>query len=70
MTKQEKKTITIDGKEHDLNDLSEKARQQIFNLRMTDQEIEHLQQRLAIAQTARTSYSRALEAELPKKQAH
>jgi len=36
------------------------------NLRVTDAEIEKLKQQLAIYQTARTAYARALSAELPK----
>lgn len=60
------KTITIDGKDYDVTSLSEQARSQIVNLRVTDQEIQRLQQCLAIAQTARVAYAKALEAELPK----
>ena len=59
-------TVTIDGTEYNLADLSENARSQVTNLRVTDQEIARLQQQLAIAQTARTAYARALSAELPK----
>lgn len=66
MAEQDKRSITIDGQEYDLTALSEKARQQVLNLRVTDQEIERLNQRLAIAQTARTAYANALKAELPK----
>ncbi|TWI68499.1 hypothetical protein LZ24_02469 [Desulfobotulus alkaliphilus] len=57
-------TITIDGKSYKLNELSEKARNQIINLRVTDQEIARLNQKLAIAQTARASYASALQQEL------
>ncbi|AHK80077.1 hypothetical protein M911_14000 [Ectothiorhodospira haloalkaliphila] len=59
-------TITIDGQQYDVNSLSENGRSQIANLRITDQEIQRLNQQLAIAQTARAAYARALEAELPK----
>ncbi|WP_275286416.1 DUF6447 family protein [Halomonas elongata] len=62
-------TVTIDGKEYPLDQLSESARQQVVNLRVTDQEIQQLQQRLAIAQTARTAYSNELKAELDKLEA-
>ncbi|WP_322529098.1 DUF6447 family protein [Salinicola sp. LHM] len=51
--------ITIDGTEYQIADLSENARNQVMNLRVTDQEIARLQQ-LAIAQTAHTAYARAL----------
>lgn len=58
--------ITIDGKEYDPNKLSEQARGQILNIKVTDGEIARLQQQLAIAQTARVAYSNALKAELEK----
>ena len=59
-------TMVIDGTQYLLSDLSENARNQITNLRVTDQEIAHLKQQLAIAQTARAAYANALQAELPK----
>lgn len=58
-------TITIDGTEYNLADLSENARNQLVNLRVTDAEIAKLNQQLAIYQTARTAYANALRAELP-----
>ncbi|WP_289021976.1 DUF6447 family protein [Desulfobacter postgatei] len=58
--------ITIDGAEYNLSDLSDNAKNQIMNLRVTDQEIARLQQLVAIAQTARTAYAKALAEELPK----
>ena len=60
--------ITIDGVEYNVNDLSNNAKAQVTNLRVTDAEIEKLKQQLAIYQTARTAYARALSEELPKKQ--
>ena len=58
--------INIDGAEYKLSDLSDNAKNQIMNLRVTDQEISRLQQLVAIAQTARTAYAKALAEELPK----
>lgn len=58
--------VTIDGTEYNLADLSENARSQVVNLRVTDQEIARLQQQLAICQTARKAYANALQQELPK----
>lgn len=66
----ENQTITIDGTEYNLADLSDNAKAQVTNLRVTDAEIEKLKQLLAIYQTARTAYARALSAELPKKEVH
>lgn len=59
-------TITIDGTQYDLESLSEAAKSQLTNIQVTDQEIARLQQRLAIAQTARQAYARALQGELPE----
>ena len=65
MTKETKKsTITIDGNVYALDALSANARAQIVNLRVTDQEIARLQTQLAIAQTARATYARALSGEI------
>lgn len=66
MTQQDdNQTITIDGTEYSMAALSENARHQVVNLRVTDAEIEKLKQQLAIYQTARTAYARALSEELP-----
>ncbi|MEA3641116.1 MAG: DUF6447 family protein [Lamprobacter sp.] len=63
-------TLTIDGIEYHLADLGDAARQQVTNLRVCDQEIQRLQQQLAIAQTARAAYANALKGKLPKSAAH
>lgn len=70
MADEQNQTLTIDGTEYNAADLSENARAQVVNLRVTDQEIERLQRQLAIHQTARTAYARALSEELPKPTAH
>lgn len=57
-------TVTIDGKEYAVDQLSEEARNQLMNLRVTDQEVARLNQQLAIAQTARAAYANALKREL------
>lgn len=67
---QSNQTITIDGVEYQLSELSEEARAQVVNLRVTDQEIAKLKQQLAIYQTARAAYARALGDKLPSHQAH
>ena len=58
--------IKIDGVEYALNELTDQARNQLLNLRTTDQEIARLQAQLAIAQTARAAYASALRAALPQ----
>lgn len=70
MAKDKSKTVTIDGREFNLDDLSENARNQLLNLRVTDQEVQRLNQQLAIAQTARTAYANALKKELPEQKTH
>ena len=63
---QKPQTLTIEGQDYHVADLSEEARTQIMQVKVTDEEIARLQQRLAIAQTARTAYANALKAELPQ----
>lgn len=68
MTEQARQdAITIDGKEYPVAELSDQAKAQITNLRVTDMEIGRLQQQLSIAQTARAAYATALQKELPNK---
>ncbi|MDD5107850.1 MAG: DUF6447 family protein [Desulfuromonadaceae bacterium] len=61
--------IIIDGVEYSLAALSEAAQTQIQNLQLVDAQIVHLQQQLAIAQTARAAYASVLQIELPKAEA-
>ena len=70
MADEQQQTVTIDGTEYNVADLSENARNQVVNLRVTDAEIEKLKQQLAIFQTARKAYANALSEELPKKEVH
>jgi hypothetical protein len=58
--------ITIDDRPFELDALSEEAKQQLGNLTACDQEIGRLNVQLAIAQTARSAYARALQEALPK----
>ncbi|MGZ5017162.1 MAG: hypothetical protein ACXV8U_15395 [Methylobacter sp.] len=62
-------TIKIDNKEYELESLSEHARSQLQMLQVTDQEIARLQLQLAIAQTARNAYAKALNEALAEKPA-
>lgn len=64
------KTITIDGKNYELSNLSESARAQVGNLRVTDAEIKRIQAQLAIFQTARQAYATALKDELARSETH
>ena len=60
--------VTIDGRDYELDKLSEPARQQVMNLNTVDEERRRLNVRLAICQTACNAYAAALDAELPKDQ--
>lgn len=56
--------VTIDGTSYPISDMSEEAKEQLNNLRAVDQEIQRLKMQLAIAQTARLAYGKALKSEL------
>ena len=59
-------TIKIDGKEFDTDSLSKDAKKQLQAIQATDAEIQRLKFQLAIAQTARNAYAKALQELLPK----
>jgi len=52
--------ITIDGREYDPEKLSAKAKEQIGSMQFVDNEIAKLNSMLAVLQTARLTYGRAL----------
>jgi len=58
--------LTIDGKEYNLDDLSDKAKADLTSLQLVDQKIAQNQQDLAILQTARNAYANSLTEQLPK----
>lgn len=53
-------TITINGVNYALNELSEAAKAQVANIQVVDAELAKLQQQVAIFQTARQAYIQAL----------
>ena len=59
-------TITIDGKEYDVDKLSDEAKNQLGALQFSDAEIQRLQAQLAMMQTARVAYANALKIALEK----
>ncbi|WP_300056372.1 DUF6447 family protein [Sulfitobacter sp.] len=59
-------TIEIDGKSYEIDSLSDEAKSQFGNIRAVDAELKRIEQRKAIAQTARNAYARALQEELAK----
>jgi len=58
-------TVRINDKNYAIADLSEEAKAQLTNLRFTDAEIKRLNALLAVTQTARNAYLRALADLLP-----
>lgn len=56
--------IKIDDKEYDLDTISSEAKAQVEMLLATDIKIRELQRDLAIAQTARIAYGKALTSSL------
>ncbi len=60
------KKISIDGRDYELESLSENAKAQIVSLRVVDAEITKIDQQLKIYKTARAAYARALKGELDK----
>jgi len=58
------KTLNIDGQTYQVDEMGEEARQQLLCLRFVDQEITRLKQQVAVAQTARLAYAKALKAAL------
>jgi len=57
-------TITIDGKEYDLDDLNNNAKEQVASLTFAQNEIKRLEAQIAITRTAAAAYSNALKSEL------
>lgn len=58
--------ITIDNTEYALEDLSDAAKAQLTNIQLTDRKIADLQQEIAMLQTARNAYAKALSSDLPQ----
>ena len=52
--------INIDGKEYDVDELSEEAKAQVASIQFVDQELVRLTAQVAAMQTARNTYGRAL----------
>tara|TARA_A100000164_G_C21863179_1_gene751191 strand:- start:576 stop:803 length:228 start_codon:yes stop_codon:yes gene_type:complete len=52
--------IKIDGKEYDIDELSDEAKAQVASLNFVDQELGRLTAQIAAMQTARNTYGRAL----------
>ena len=62
-------TITIDGKEYDVESLSDETKAQLGSLQYVDSELARLQAQAAALQTARIAYGRALKQTLEQGEA-
>ena len=60
------KTITINDKEYNEKDLSKQAQSLVQSLKVTNKEIQRIEEQLAIAKTARNAYGISLTPNLPK----
>ena len=58
--------ISIDGIDYSFDNLSDEAKSQIRNIKFSDEQILQLKNELAISNTARTGYLRALNIELAR----
>jgi hypothetical protein len=58
--------IKIDGKDYDLDLLSSEARAQLASLQFVDGELQRAQSKIAVLQTARLAYAKALSELLDK----
>ena len=67
--KKKENTVTIDGKEYIVDNLSENAKLQLANIQFVDARIQQLNNEWAVSDTARIGYTRALRTELSKENA-
>ena len=59
-------TVTIDGKEYDLDDLSAAAKEQLASLQFVQSELKRLESQIAVFKTAQLTYAKALGEEINK----
>ena len=59
-------TIIINGQEYDSETLSDKAKAKLRSIQVVDSKIANLNTEVAIMQTARNAYAKALNELLPK----
>ena len=59
-------SVKINGRDYDLETLSDDAKSALANVSYCDDRIKELQRELAVMQTARSAYANALARALPK----
>ncbi len=57
-------SVTIDGKEYDLDNLNDDAKANLASLQYTQGELKRLQAQTAVLKTAEAAYSKALNQQL------
>ena len=57
-------TVTIDGKEYDLDNVSQKAKENIASLQFAQAEINKLNSQIAVYRTAASAYSSVIKSEI------
>ena len=57
-------TVTIDGKDYDLDSLSDKAKSSLASLQYVQNELKRLQSQIAVCKTAESSYAMQLKSEI------
>ena len=62
--KEKMANVTIDGKDYNLDDLSEKAKEQLASLQFVQNELQKLEAQKNVLRTASNAYSIALKNEL------
>jgi flagellar biosynthesis/type III secretory pathway chaperone len=65
MVDNEKDKVTLGEKEYSFEDLTDQGKAIFQSLKFVDKEIAETQSRIAVLNTARTSYMKALQDELP-----
>ena len=60
----DEQTVTIDGTEYKLSDLSDTAKNQLMSIRSAEQEMARIQAQLGMISTARNAYVNVLKKEL------
>ena len=58
--------ITIDDVEYNLDELSDKAKEQLANIQFVNAQLQQLNNEWAVSDTARIGYTNALKGELAK----
>jgi len=57
-------TITIDGAEYEIDNLSESAKAQVVSLQFVQQELARLEAQIAVFRTAEVAYAKVLKEQL------